>query len=211
MFKYFFALSFLLVLNTSAFAASSTKEHTGWYVGGGLGYFDVNAKEKVSRPLLVDDQASTASIEVYGGYNFTEYFGLEISLIDSGDVAENSGYDAYFLPIMFTPKFTWQINDTVSLYGKLGLTLGTYIMQDDAFWSDDNIVWSGIGGVAGIGTNISLTRLLNLRISYDYTQTRMRSDTDDIGYFRYGYLFFMPVEDIDVKSSRFSAGVYVQF
>lgn len=188
-----------------ATAPSLGLDHTGWYGGIDLGGVRVEADHQYGTREV--DHAG--SFGFYGGYNFTDYFGLELAFGESGNLSENRFYDIYYLPVMFTPKFTFQATEWLGLYLKAGVATGVYAQRFnyEPYNADEAIVWSGGGGVIGVGGVVSVTKNLNLRLNYDHTRMSM-SPTDD---FYYNGTSFVRVYDLDVTADRVTVGVHWQF
>nr|WP_299803139.1 porin family protein [uncultured Shewanella sp.] len=170
---------------TASVMANAATDRTGFYVGGELGAVSAKAEGETE---------SGQSYGVYGGYNFNEWFGLEGTLYATNDLIDNQYASVNAAAFSVTPKFTLVLNDTFSLYGKVGISSVAVVI--DAPFSD--IDYSGFGITLGAGVNAALTESLNLRLGYDYTPTDL--DSDDFG-----------AEDFDVDFSRVTLGMHYQF
>lgn len=109
-------------------------ERPGWYAGVGVGQSMVDE-------WFADDE--DIGFQVYGGYQFTPYFGLEAGYTDFGDVDVTGGVgeldaDAFSLVAVGTVPFT----DRFSGYAKAGFNR----------WDADADV-PGIGRVSDDGTD----------------------------------------------------------
>lgn len=171
-----------IISSANAFA---TTDRTGFYVGGEIGA--IEAKEG-------GESESGQSFGAYGGYNFNDWFGLEATLYGTNDLADNDFASVNAAAFSVAPKFTVVLNDTFSLYGKVGVS-SVAVVIDSAFRDVD---YSGYGVTVGAGVNAALTESLNLRLGYDYTNVDL--DSDDFG-----------AADFDVDLSRFTLGMHYQF
>lgn len=162
-------------------------EQTGFYVGGGLS----------STSLKIESESSQSGMGfgVYGGYNFTPWLGLELSLYASGDLGENNT-DVAAATFSLTPKFTIPLNDVVSLYGKVGISSMAIVIEDDSYWYDEEL--SGVGLTYGIGISAAITKGLIIRASFDKTSAEVESDS----YYNY---------EVDADLSQFTVGLHYQF
>lgn len=123
-------------------------ERPGWYAGVGVGQSMVDE-------WFADDE--DIGFQVYGGYQFTPYFGLEAGYTDFGDVDVTGGVgeldaDAFSLVAVGTVPFT----DRFSGYAKAGFNR----------WDADADV-PGIGRVSDDGTDPTY----GLGLQYRFTDT----------------------------------------
>ncbi len=203
--KRFHRLLALLFISLPVMAEAENFEDSGWYVGGALGHMQFDAEYVPG----IDFDGKSGDIGVYGGYNFNRLFGLELAIIESGELSDNSGYDSSFSEIAFTPKLNIPIGQRLSFYVKGGIAIAAYseIYDYVPMWSDDEFYWGGYGLTAGAGMQISVMKHLLLRLSYDYSDLEFEPTEDT--YFA-GF-FYLPVPDIEATSSRTSIGMHYQF
>jgi OOP family OmpA-OmpF porin len=157
-------MTMLLALGTApAFAA----EDSGWYLGAGVGRFNV----QIDNPGDVTDtigsfDSDDTTLKVFGGYRFNPYVALELDYLDLGNPedtidsrrvnADVNGFAPYIvgtLPV-----------GPVELFAKAGyLFYDVKIDVDDATVTDDNTQDFVYGG--GIG--VTLFDKLNTRLEYE--------------------------------------------
>lgn len=177
-------ISLLSILATAqVFAATDT---TGFYVGGALNKIKIDGDD-------FTDSLSGIGFGAYGGYNVNDWFGLEANLFATGDLG-NDYVNVSAGVLSFTPKFTLQINDVFSVYGKVGIASMAVIVED--YNSEED--FSGFGWTYGIGIHAAVTDHLNIRVSYDITT----GDLDADEYY---------INDIDANIKQFAVGVHYQF
>jgi opacity protein-like surface antigen len=174
----------LPLLSLFALPVIAENDHTGFYVGGA-----VNNVE-----FKVDDAEKTTGLGIYGGYNFSHWFGLEANLFASGNLGDDEA-DVIAATFTVTPKFTWQFNDTFSGYAKIGLA--SMALAIDTPYSDTT--FSGVGITYGVGLTASVTENLNIRLSYDVTRGDLESDD-------YNW-----VNDLDSEIKQLALGLHYQF
>jgi len=177
------AVSLLAIFASSN--ALAANDHTGFYVGGSLGQLKVKA----------DGSESGVGFGAYGGYNFNEWFGLEANMFVSGDLGDG-GTDVGAGTFAFTPKFTYQINDTFSVYGKVGISSMAVVVRPDYLRDED---FTGFGWAYGVGVNASMTENLNVRLGYDVVTGELDSEYSNGG------------QNIDTDISNFALGMHYQF
>jgi outer membrane immunogenic protein len=154
----------LLSISFSAYSQDSSVEDTGWFMGGSLGQFETEFETGYSE--------KDSSFGIYGGYNFNKWFGLEASF---GSVEhEIDGSDVSIGNLSVAPKFTVVINDVVSLYAKLGLSV--VVLTDDEYDED----WNGVGTTYGVGAQFGITKNLKLRIGYDLIDVTLENDDYEV-------------------------------
>ncbi|MBR9728352.1 porin family protein [Shewanella intestini] len=167
--------------------APTHNSDNGFYVGG-----------SVSQMTLKDSDdhhsESGAGVGVYGGYQFNHWFALEANLAVSGDLNDNSDTDITAGTLAITPVFTYQFNDVLAAYAKVGVA--SMAVVADPNYSDD-ITYSGIGFAYGAGIKAALTDNLYLRVSYDISTGNVEDDDSN--------------DDFDVDIKQFALGMHYQF
>ena len=191
-----------LIFASAVSAEGDTYNDTGWYVGGGLG----SASTEADNNTFSQDESSSSFL-AYGGYDFTDMFGLESAVISTGDVANNRANldDAGFFAITFTPRFSYRINENFSLYGKAGVALLAYFEEYNnsiPFQRDDDISWSGVVPTFGFGAQFDIYRHFKLRLSYDTMSGDLDDNEDD---------YTNTVQDIDAEVEVVSLGLHYDF
>ena len=182
------ALVLLSLIGSASVVAETDK--TGFYVGGEFGAI------KIKPDVSGAESKSGQSYGAYGGYNFNDWFGLEGTVYASSDFSDNGDDSLTLSSFAVSPKFTFVLNETFSLYGKMGLSFTG--MRIDAN-NDRYIDYFGASFIIGAGVNAALTEHLNLRLGYDYTSVSL--DSNDYG----------GENDIDLDVSRFTLGMHYQF
>ena len=200
-------LAAVLVLGVAggASAGEASGNHTGWYVGGALGAIDLDVDVGTGSAL----EGSSPVIEAFGGYNFFDMFGVELSYASSTDSNSKRDLSSGFGSLQLTPKLIIPIADRFRLYAKAGLAVSVYILEDESLpsFADETMDWSGTGGVVGLGAEFSVTDMVNNRAASDYSKVSM----DPVDKTYYNGTTTVILDDIDVTSSQLTVGAYVQF
>jgi len=114
---------------------------------------------------LTDKSNTTYGLGVSlgGGYNFTQYFGIEAQIGVHG-IGSNTNISVYPLPaITFNGYFP--VNERASLYGKIGKSLTSVTVGSGG----DQTNYSGFTNVYGLGAEFSLSGSKNTyRIGLDH-------------------------------------------
>ncbi|QQX79934.1 porin family protein [Shewanella sp. KX20019] len=170
---------------TASSVASAETDRVGAYVGGQIGAFSAD---------IEDLSESGQSYGLYGGYNFNEWFGIEAALYGTNDFLEEDGISVNAGSFSAAPKFTWVINDTFSVYGKVGLASAALVFESGS----EELDFSGIGVIAGAGVNAALTEKLTIRLGYDFTSAALETDDYDL-------------DDFDAEYANVTLGIHYQF
>lgn len=206
-----FLTTTLFALVSSAQANVEDSNNNGWYVGGAIGLSTVDMR---ANGIEHDDDSE--SFIAYGGYNFTEWFGLEGGFLITGDIANNQDSidSAYYSAASLTPKFTFQLTPRAALFAKVGLAAFTYTERDKDGTkknSYDNLYkrtrnWDDVVATFGLGADYAATSNIHIRLAYDYFSGDLeKSDYDHHSQDGDNY------EEIDAKLNQISLGVNYQF
>lgn len=199
------AVCSLLAMNVSAKEKQS--DTTGWIVGGGIGLVSISIDPEGRRGL--DNFSETASIySVFGGYNFTPWFGIEFDLSQSEKITDkNERQDADILGTSFTPKVTYAVNDKFNVYLKAGAQYLAYEQQiavsNRTYYYYNDETWNGIGPVFGFGAQYSPLGGLRFRLDYKYSKQTLDTSTTSI--------FDLRDDVMNVRFSRLLLTAHYQF
>ena len=185
-------------------AAEEAFDQKGWVVGGGVGTAMLSIKPK-NQPQLKSANENTTLYTVFGGYNFTDWFGIEFDVSKSSDFTDvNTGFDAYIVGTSFTPKFTHHFNKDFAVYFKPGFQYIAYEQTIEASHQYD-ITWNGIDPFVGVGLQYSFPPGIRVRLDYKYSNITLdRSENSIYGYDLYD-------EEIDLVFSAISFTANYQF
>ncbi len=181
MYKVYILLVLCCVTNS---AYASLKDNNGWKVGVSFGTADT-----LTEITGQFNQAESASMtNVYGGYDFNKWFGLEFEAGITGDVAENRASldNAHYFVMSFAPKISIELGSRFLLYAKYGLSYTSYIEEYDGAvctfivssvsCEDDIQSWDGSGTLFGAGAQVSIFDGLKIRLSYSKTEDTLTSE-----------------------------------
>lgn len=192
-------------LQTPLSLADSAYDDRGWYVGGEFSH--VRGEAEIGRLYKLDEEG--LGLGVYGGYNFSNWFGLEGTVFQSNDMSDDREdlANAYYSSLSFMPKFTLNVSDTFGLFVKAGPTFVLYTEEYDDYYYDrrywdDEADWSEVLFGAGAGAQIKLENGIRLRVAYDYTSGTLDETWDT---------WDAPSRRVDVTLERVSFGVHYQF
>ncbi|WP_122035095.1 OmpA family protein [Aliivibrio sp. EL58] len=129
------------------------------YVGAKLGLGLIDDACASSGPC--DDDAF--GFGAYGGYHFTERWGLELGFDSIGEFESNHSYngttkyvDSRLTALSLAPRYTFSATDTIDVFLKAGAAYMDYSNANDTVFT------------AGLGSELALNESLALRLEYQY-------------------------------------------
>lgn len=180
-------------------------DDAGWFVGGHLGYVSTDADGVFLIQDTENHEADVAGYGAYGGYNFTEWFGLEGAFLMTGDTSgDNDGVaNSDYFATSFSPRFTIHLSPVFSIYAKAGLALISYDVEfdTDAPYEDGiDLSWSGVGTSFGVGGQFAVVNGIRIRIGYDVLSGTLTEND-----------FWLSMDDVDAKLEQVSFSMHYQF
>jgi OmpA-OmpF porin, OOP family len=170
-------------------AAPAFAADTGFYVGAGVGEFNVQLDdvsiEGESFDLDFDD--GDVGFKIFGGYNFLEWLGAEVAYIDGGTAEEkysepdlgSLSLEADVSAFTVAAAGTLPIGEMFELYGKLGiafwdgdldLSVSGAICDEliaEGFSCSERGSESGEDFYWGIGAGMNFGESFNIRVEYE--------------------------------------------
>src|SRR6185503_6613167 len=150
-------LTALAALALMAATAAQADTQPGFYAGAGIGSTKVGDDDLSG----VDD--SDTGFKIFGGYTFTENWGVEVSYFDFGEAsvsAGNSSASVGITGLSASAVGRLPVNDMFAVYGKLGFA--SYDVdakfniagfgRGSASDSDSDLIY-GVGGALSFGGN----------------------------------------------------------
>ncbi|MBE9504533.1 MAG: porin family protein [Proteobacteria bacterium] len=195
-----------LILSFNISSAETQIDDKGWFTGIFTGY----ASTKVETNNVFTQNNNTVIYGLYGGYNFTKWFGLEGKFMATDDVADNRTdlKHAKFSSIILTPKLTYRFNDRNSMFFKTGIAWLVYTEEYEGFWSTrrqlnkfGKYYWRGGVIPLSIGMQIDIVKGLKCRISYDRMAGQLNADSTFKGR----------LPNVNVELNQVLAGLHYQF
>ncbi len=196
----------LILLNATSYVLASGEEldKAGWFVGSGVGMVMLEVKP-INQPQLASKKENTTLYTVFGGYNFTDWFGLEFDLSASTDFTDvNTGRDAYILGTSFTPKLSYSLNESLDVYLKAGFQYLAY-EQTYGTYSNYDITWNGIDPILGAGLQFSFPSGVKARLDYKYSSLTLDRSENSL------YSYDIYDEEIDLTFSSITFTLNYQF
>jgi OOP family OmpA-OmpF porin len=151
---------------------------TRLYVGGAIGRSSFSLSNAGGTPVPWGGQKNSKSgsaYKLYGGYRFTETFGVEAGYARLGRVSQwtsvrglstlqnGSGNVFYAAATARLP-----LGDSFALNGRLGISRGRISGGDNWVPANQRISGSSTGVMAGFGAEYRITKNLSATADYDY-------------------------------------------
>lgn len=189
----------LIIMVAVLLAGPAYGQPPGLYLGGTFGttiFEDDHRYRDLGLALDDDDWGG----QLFVGFNFNRYFGMEMTLADLGEFTDYTQ--------TFTDKFSVMAvtavgkiplgRGPVSLYGKAGLGV-VYWEEEDTFF---NTLWDDRGGVLAIGFGVLLMplreRYLAFRFGWDVYSFTLEDNNP-------------PYRDYDQTLAMSSLGMQINF
>ncbi|WP_035470296.1 OmpA family protein [Aliivibrio logei] len=129
------------------------------YFGGKIGLGLIDDACSASGPC--DDDAF--GFGAYGGYHFTERWGLELGFDSIGEFESSHYYnnttkyvDSRLTALSLAPRYTFNATDTIDVFLKAGAAYMDYSRANDVVFT------------AGLGSELAISESLALRLEYQY-------------------------------------------
>ncbi|PKH31822.1 MULTISPECIES: OmpA family protein [unclassified Shewanella] len=160
-------LKVVLLTSMLPFAASAAEELTPWYIGGGVGVnnYEPSCDQKTMKVCGEDDPYAW---DLFGGYLFNEYIGIELGYRDLGR-AEWTNYDTKSYDVGATGVSLglvgfYPLADKWSLSSEIGTY--SYLLENQQTVNGQKLSDSGVGLFAGAGVGYNFTDNLKLEAKY---------------------------------------------
>jgi opacity protein-like surface antigen len=193
-------------LSLSAVANDKAADHTGWYVGGSFGHVDSEAKD------ARNFDSSGNAYGIYGGYNFSKWFGVEMEAQVTDDIREDADLEdgsrvnnVYYGSFSVMPKFTWQINNSFALFGKFGYSALTYTEEtrrrNSSYRYSYDDQWGELVPGYGVGAEFTTPVGVIIRLAYANISGDLEYEDD----------YWDDEPEIEAKFETLTLGVHYQF
>jgi OOP family OmpA-OmpF porin len=167
-------------------AAPQSLAQPGFYIGGSLG--STNFDSDIATGLITAGSVdgSSSGFKIFGGYQFNDYFGLDLALVDLGKAQYGgsffgtpvTGGTVEVFGVNFSAVGTWPVTPAFAFFGKIGL----FAWEAEARDTTGGIPFSGTEDGAdlsiGLGFSVNFTRNLSGRVEWE----RFGMDSKDLGY-----------------------------
>lgn len=150
----------LFAMIAAAVAAPLAAQAEGAYIGGNVGRSE--QKIDVARQSLKE---STTAFKIYGGYNYTQNFGVEAGYADLREASiSGGGATATSKPraLYVAATGTLPVNEQFSVFGKLGVSANRtkigarYTGFNESVTDNQTSPFIGVGAAYVLNKNVSL-------------------------------------------------------
>jgi OOP family OmpA-OmpF porin len=155
------------ILALGGLVAVSQASAQGFYIGASAGKSDID--NDIAIPGLITSgtvDGKDTGFKIFGGYQFSQYFGLDLAYVDLGKASYGGSY--FGSPVTggtvevwglnFSAVGTYPLNPSFAVFGKLGL------FSWEAKWSDVT------GGVPFSSTDNGADLSIGVGLSYNFTK-----------------------------------------
>lgn len=157
----------IIIAVIAALAAPLAAQADNAYVGANIG----RSEQKMSVQGIGSDKESATSFKLYGGYDYTKNYGVEVGYTDFRKVEKSAiGYGVSSKPesIYVAATGTLPLNDQFSLFGKLGVAFNhTKITAWEPNFSDSTTN-NKTNAMIGIGAAYALDKKISFVAEYEY-------------------------------------------
>ena len=164
------------VLVLSGLVAASAAPAQGFYIGGSVGqsdYDDNNAIPDLITSGSVD--GSDTGLKIFGGYQFNQHFGLELSWVDLGKASYSGRFGALNVTggtletsgLNFSAVGTWPLGSNFALFGKIGFFAWESKASDVTGGLPFSGTEDGTDVSYGIGASFNFTKNLSMRAEWE--------------------------------------------
>jgi len=165
-----------VVLVLSGLVAASAAPAQGFYIGGSVGQSDFDDSNVI--PDLITSgsvDGSDTGFKIFGGYQFSPYFGLELSWVDLGKASYSGRFGALNVTggtletsgLNFSAVGTLPLGSNFALFGKVGF----FAWESNASDVTGGLPFYGTEDGSdvsyGIGASFNFTRNLSLRAEWE--------------------------------------------
>ncbi|MBB1426844.1 outer membrane beta-barrel protein [Shewanella sp. SG44-2] len=160
-------LKVVLLTSMLPFAASAAEELTPWYIGGGVGVnnYEPSCDQKTMKVCGEDDPYAW---DLFGGYLFNEYIGIELGYRDLGRAEwtnyDTKSYDVGATGVSLGVVGFYPLADKWSLSSEVGTY--SYLLENQQTVNGQKLSDSGVGLFAGAGVGYNFTDNLKLEAKY---------------------------------------------
>ncbi|WP_221799895.1 porin family protein [Oceanobacter mangrovi] len=205
MLKHSLIATAILLASSTVFA---TPDYEGWYVGGSFGGASIEL-DPDEYNYFDYERTSAAITSIYGGYNFTSWFGVDFDVTQSSEFdAGASNADAKLFGTSVAGIFHWRFSNHISLYGRTGIQFFQMEQTVDYLNGDESNDWTGAGLVGGIGAEYQFNSGITLRLDYRRTSTielDVKEKDDDGNY------YYWDDSSYDLSYNATTIGMHYQF
>jgi OOP family OmpA-OmpF porin len=156
----------IIIAAIAALAAPLAAQADNAYVGVNVG----RAEQKLSVQDVASEKESATSFKLYGGYDYTKNFGVELGYTDFRKVEKSAlGYGISSKPesIYVAATGTLPLNEQFSLFGKLGVAFNHTKVNAWEPGFSDSTTNNKTNAMIGIGASFALDKKISFVAEYE--------------------------------------------
>ena len=183
------ALAALSVHAQAHAQASTAKEVTGPYIGAALGA--AFGSREIDDSNSSNDEHLGSSAKIYGGYQLTENFGVQVGYVRLHELNQNSGSGATLVTQTATGHSTYvagtarlPLGQSFALTGKLGVSFGEVTDASPATAATNLLLGSKTSLLIGTGAEYVLNHNVSFSVeleSYGKISSQVKGNSLTVG------------------------------
>lgn len=163
------------VLALAGLVAASQASAQGFYLGASAG--NSNIDDDITTGLITSGtvDGKSSGYKLFGGYQFNDYFGLDLAYVDLGKARYSGSY--FGTPVADGTVEVWGLNMAVvgilpvnpsfAVFGKVGLFAWEAKAEDVTLGLPFSDLATGTDFSAGLGMSFHFTRNLSARVEWE--------------------------------------------
>ena len=166
----------VLVLSGLVTASQSLAQEKGFYLGGSVGQSKIDSD--IAFPGLISSgtvDGKDTGYKVFGGYQFNQYFGLDLAWVDLGKASYSgsffgapvTGGTVKLSGLNFSVVGTVPLNPDFALFGKLGVFAWNAKASDTTFGVPFSATDNGADLSVGLGASYNFTKNVSVRLEWE--------------------------------------------
>ena len=180
--KYYILGLFLCCFSSGVFSNDLEGNYNKLIFGAGIGNSVLSVKG-TNQFNLYHVNEDTAVYTIFGGFNFTNWLGIEVDLSEtSGFKNEKTQVDDYIVSKSLAAKFSYHFNYNTNVYLKSGFQYAAYNQEVKSPYNLRPTVWAGSAPVFGVGVEVILDSGLTARLDYKYFSVILNKDENTLSY-----------------------------
>ena len=179
------------VLVLSGLVAASQAPAQGFYIGGSIGQSDIDSD--IAFPGLITSgtvDGKDTAFKIFGGYQFNQYFGLDLAWLDPGRPSYNGRFRSFTVNggtvkirgLNFSAVGTIPLNPSFALFGKLGVFAWEAKSSDTTGGVPFSATDNGGDLSVGLGASFNFTKNFGMRVEWERFNAGGGDDYSSTGF-----------------------------
>lgn len=157
-------------------ASAEASAQGSFYIGGSLGESDID--DEIAIPHFITSgtvDGNSSGFKIFGGYQFSPYFGLDLAFVDLGKASYSGSY--FGTPVTGGTASLWglnvsavgtvPLNEAFAVFGKIGLFAWEAKARDTTGGFPFSATENGGDFSWGLGFSYGFTRNISARVEWE--------------------------------------------